>query len=272
MKQTLRFNKMNGAGNDFIMLDGRHLHGLTLGPERIKALCDRRTGVGADGLIIVDATDSVQTAFRMIYFNADGQEAEMCGNGARCSVAFAREIGLATEEILFDTFSGILEGIIFGAKDIQVSLPPWKGLQLDLDLGDQHFPNHHTCNTGVPHLVIPVPDVALVDICRWGSHYRHHEHFAPAGTNVNFVSREPDSGRHLLRTFERGVEDETLACGTGASATAVVLCQLGLVESPLTLHTRGGDQLQVSVDFKHRKLLLRGPAETSFKGEVLIHG
>ncbi len=271
MSKTLKFSKMHGAGNDFVMIDGRHLDGVSLGPQAIEALCDRRTGVGADGLIIVDPTPASPTAFRMIYFNADGYEAEMCGNGARCSVAFAQEIGLAHENMLFDTFSGELEGRIFGPEDIQVSLPVWKDLELNLDLGPQEFTNHHTCNTGVPHLVIPVPDVSEVDVCRWGSHYRHLEQFAPAGTNVNFVSQNPDTGQHMLRTFERGVEDETLACGTGASATAVVLCQLGLVESPLTLHTHGGDQLTVSVNFEHRKLLLRGPAVTSFRGEVLIN-
>jgi len=271
MSTPLKFSKMHGAGNDFVMIDGRQLTGPSLGPEIIEFLCDRRTGVGADGLIIVAPTETPETSFRMIYFNADGYEAEMCGNGARCSVAFAVEIGLAEEITRFDTFSGVLEGTVFGPEDIQVSLPAWKDLEIDLDLGSQEFANHHTCNTGVPHVVIPVPDVEDVDISRWGSHYRHHPHFAPAGTNVNFVSRDAETGRHMLRTYERGVEDETLACGTGASATAVVLCQLGLAESPLTLHTRGGDRLQVSVDFDNRKLLLRGPAVTSFRGEVLIN-
>jgi diaminopimelate epimerase len=272
MSLTLRFSKMHGAGNDFVMIDGRDLPENFLGPDNINALCDRRTGVGADGLIIVAPTTDSKTAFRMIYFNADGHEAEMCGNGARCSVAFARATGLAPEEMLFDTFSGVLSGTIFGPEDIQVSLPAWKDLSLNLDLGTQDFPDHHFCNTGVPHLVIPVPDVDEVDVCRWGSHYRHHELFAPAGTNVNFVSRDSANGRYKLRTFERGVEDETLACGTGASAAAVVMCQLGMAESPVTLHTRGGDELKISVDSENRELLLRGPAVTSFRGEVLING
>lgn len=269
---TLRFSKMHGAGNDFVMVDGRQLNGLKLGPDLIEALCHRRTGIGADGLIIVQQTDQAETSFKMIYFNSDGHEAEMCGNGARCSVAFANEIGISTSETLFDTYSGVLEGTVFSLEDIQVSLPVWKDLELGIDLGSVEFEAFHTCNTGVPHLVIPVPDVSKVDVCRWGSHFRHHEHFAPAGTNVNFVSKDPETGFFMLRTFERGVEDETLACGTGASATAVVMSQLGLVESPLTLHTRGGDKLQVSVDFDQRKLLLRGPAVTSFRGEVQING
>lgn len=271
MTSTINFSKMHGAGNDFVMIDGRQLEGNSLGPELINTLCDRRTGIGADGLIIVAPTEENDTSFRMIYFNADGYEAEMCGNGARCSVAFAMEIGMASKTTTFATFAGILEGKVFDLEDIQVSLPAWKDLAMDLDLGPQEFSNHHTCNTGVPHLVIPVADVSCIDVTGQGSHYRHHPHFSPSGTNVNFVSQDSPTGNHMLRTFERGVEDETLACGTGASATAVVLCQLGLAQSPVTLHTKGGDKLQISVDFEDRKLLLRGPAVTSFRGEVQIH-
>ena len=272
MSSALNFTKMHGAGNDFVMIDQRDLEGQILTPEHIMALCDRRTGVGADGLIIIASPSSASAAFRMIYSNADGYEAEMCGNGARCSVAFAQAAGLAETKMHFDTYSGLLEGTVFGPEDVEVSLPAWKDLQLNVDLGPQEFSAHHTCNTGVPHLVIPVPDVAHVDVCRWGSHYRNHELFAPSGTNVNFVSLNAESGENMLRTYERGVEDETLACGTGASATAVVLCQLGLLKSPVKIHTRGGDQLQVSVDFTRQKLLLRGPAVTSFRGKVQING
>jgi diaminopimelate epimerase len=271
MKRTMKFTKMHGAGNDFVMLDSRDLQDIDLNPHLIAFLCDRRKGIGGDGLIVIDKPASDQTDFRMIYFNADGQEAEMCGNGARCSVAFAHEAGLIPRECKFDTFSGVLEGTVLGPGDIQVSLPVWQNLEMDRDLGPADFDQFHTCNTGVPHLVIPVPDVQLVDVIKWGGHYRHHDDFAPAGTNVNFTSRDPASGEFFLRTYERGVEDETLACGTGASATAVVLCKLGLAESPVSLHTQGGDVLRISVDFSLRKLLLRGPAETSHKGEVLIN-
>ncbi len=271
MTRVLKFTKMHGAGNDFVMVDARDLQGLELSAPRIEALCERRTGVGADGLIIIDKPSGSKSAFSMVYFNADGHEAEMCGNGARCSVAFAHQNGIAEKECFFTTFSGILSGRVFAADDIQVSLPAWTDLTLNVDLGNQEFIDHHTCNTGVPHLVIPVPDVKQVDVKKNGSAYRLHDKFFPAGTNVNFVSQDPQTGHQLLRTYERGVEDETLACGTGASATAVVLCKLGLAQSPVSLHTRGGDVLQVSVDFDGRKLLLRGPTETSFRGEVLIN-
>ncbi len=272
MSRVLKFTKMHGAGNDFVMVDARDLHSLQLSTGLIEAVCNRRTGVGADGLIIIDRATQPEASFRMIYFNSDGGEAEMCGNGARCSVAFAHKLGLMDRQCLFETYSGVLSGQIFAENDIEVSLPVWKDLHLNIDLGSQPFKNHHICNTGVPHLVIPVPDVKELDVESLGRVYRHHQFFAPAGTNVNFVSQHPDNAEQELRTYERGVEDETLACGTGASATAVVLCQLGLAQSPVSFRTRGGDALRVSVDFAGQKLLLRGPAETSFRGEVLING
>ena len=272
MTQTLKFTKMHGAGNDFIMIDHRDLEGIQLTPGLIQALCHRRTGIGADGLIVIDKPAAEDSAFRMVYFNADGGEAEMCGNGARCSVAFAHQHGLAGQACRFETFSGTLPGLVFAPNDIQVGLPAWKDLELNLEIAGSSFGQHHTCNTGVPHLVIPVPDVQEVNVKTAGSVFRHHPAFAPAGTNVNFVSQDQVTGQQNLRTYERGVEDETLACGTGASATAVVLCKLGLATSPVALRTRGGDVLEVSVDFDRRSLLLRGPAETSFRREVLING
>jgi diaminopimelate epimerase len=132
------------------------------------------------------------------------------------------------------------------------------------------WPALHSCNTGVPHLVIPVENIEDIPLDEWGARLRYLELFAPKGTNVNWVAAQPESGHFLMRTYERGVEAETLACGTGASAVAVVLCRLGLAESPVSLRTRGGDLLVVSIDMKNGTLRLRGPAVTSFKGEVLI--
>ncbi|MCP4292177.1 MAG: diaminopimelate epimerase [bacterium] len=280
MNQLLKFSKMHGAGNDFVMLAARDLAGFELTAEVIQFLCDRRVGVGADGLIVIDDSVSTDAAFRMIYFNSDGYEAEMCGNGARCSVAFAFANQLADDNCCFDTYSGLLKGKVFSPTDIQVSLPAWKDLQLDISLqgdiglGNSKFSSFHTCNTGVPHLVVPCEDVQTIDVLKWGSAFRHNPQFSPAGTNVNFVSpggSSPEEAPWQLRTFERGVEDETLACGTGASACAVVLSQLRQAQSPVSLKTRGGDVLQVSVDFQTHELLLRGPAETSFQGEIKIH-
>lgn len=264
----LPFVKMHGAGNDFVMIDSRHLPAGGLSCERIAALCNRRTGIGADGLIIIGPPQNAGSDFRMRYYNSDGPEAEMCGNGARCSVAFARQIGLIESQCNFDTFSGTLQGTIHNPGDVTVSLPPWQGLNLDLSIEGSPFSAHHQCNTGVPHVVIPVDDVNDVDVIKWGSFIRLHSLFAPSGTNVNWVSRAEGGQEIFLRTFERGVEDETLACGTGASAAAVVMCHLDQAQSPVSIRTRGNDLLRVTVNKTEGTLLLRGPAAVSFHGEV----
>ena len=270
MSHRIPFVKMHGAGNDFIMIDHRDLNGVTLGADRIADLCDRRTGVGADGLIIIGPGSSPDASFRMHYYNADGGEAEMCGNGARCSVSFAHEIGLIDRTGAFDTGAGLLEGEWHGPEDMEVTLTPWTDLETDIEAGSTPWAALHSCNTGVPHLVIPVDDIETIPLQEWGARLRHHDRFAPRGTNVNWVAAQPEAEQFLMRTYERGVEGETLACGTGASAVAVVLCRLGLATSPVSLRTRGGDVLIVSIDMDKGTLRLRGPAVTSFKGEVLI--
>ncbi len=264
---SIPFVKMHGAGNDFVFLNAADLpDGCRLEPAAVTRICDRRLGVGADGLIVIGPGQSSGTDFRMTYFNADGGEVEMCGHGARCSVAFAFERNLCGSECTFDTRAGVLRGMVHGPTDITVSLTGWSGLELDVDLPGSPWEQHCTCNTGVPHLVIPVSDTENLDLRQWGNTFRHHRIFAPAGTNVNWVMRDPGSGEFRLRTYERGVEDETLACGTGASAAAVVLCHLGQAESPVALRTRGGDLLRITVNQSTGGLLLRGPAVTSFSG------
>lgn len=268
---NLAFTKMHGAGNDFVFLDQRELpEDLILTREVIAFLCDRRLGVGADGLIIIEPGRQGSTDFRMTYFNADGGEVEMCGNGARCSVAFAYARDLVGQACTFDTQAGVLTGVVHSADDITVSLTGWTDLDLQVELPGSPWDHHAACNTGVPHLVIPVSDTENIDLRKWGSTFRHHEIFAPAGTNVNWVARAEGANEFLLRTYERGVEDETLACGTGASAAAVVLCHLDQAESPVAVRTRGGDLLQITVDREQGKLLLRGPAVASYSGHIQL--
>jgi diaminopimelate epimerase len=270
MSYRLPFAKMHGAGNDFVMVDQRDLPEQALDPDRIAAICDRRQGVGADGLIVIGPGTSTATAFTMTYFNADGGEAEMCGNGARCSVSFAHRLGLVNDRCRFDTGAGVLAGVWHGPADIEITLTPWSELALNLEVTDSPWTAHHFCNTGVPHLVIPVTDIEAVPVATAGSQLRHLPQFAPRGTNVNWVARSGDEGPFLMRTYERGVEAETLACGTGAAAGAVVLCRLGEADSPVDLRTRGGERLSVGVDLTEGTLTLRGPAVTSFQGEVWI--
>lgn len=267
----ISFVKMHGAGNDFVVLDQRDLPAHpTLTPATIARLCDRRLGVGADGLIIIGAGRDGVSDFRMTYFNADGGEAEMCGNGARCSVAFAHARGLVHQNCSFDTQTGVLTGKVHGPEDITVSLSGWCGLDLDVPVPDSPWDRHCSCHTGVPHLVIPVPDVDKIDLQKWGPSLRRHQLFAPAGTNVNWVASDPATGEFLLRTYERGVEDETLACGTGASAAAVVMCHLKQAQSPVSVRTRGGDLLRITVEPDTGRLFLRGPACASFEGVVAL--
>ena len=241
MRRRLPFTKMHGAGNDFIMVNSSDLGSVVVDSGRIASWCDRRTGIGADGLIVIGPGVSAGTSFRMTYYNADGGEAEMCGNGARCSVGFAHELELVDASGRFDTGAGVLEGVWHGPVDVEVTLTPWTDLTLDLEMGETPWPALHSCNTGVPHLVIPVDDIEDVPLDEWGARLRYHPAFAPQGTNVNWVARPADSGPFLMRTYERGVEGETHACGTGASAVAVVLCRLGQADSPVDLRTRGGD-------------------------------
>lgn len=268
MTHRLPFVKMHGAGNDFIMIDAADLvPGEPLDRDRIAALCDRRRGVGADGLIVVGPATGAD--FGMAYYNSDGGEAAMCGNGARCAFAFARDRGLIDREGTCATASGPLRGRCEGDGLVSVDLTPPRGLALGIAAaGDHPFGELHRADTGVPHLVVPVDDVDAVDVPLWGAALRRDAAFAPAGTNVNFVAPAGDAWR--LRTYERGVEAETLACGTGASATALVLWKLGRAASPVVLLTRGGDRLTIAVtpDGASAKLRLNGPAVTAYRGEV----
>ena len=274
MTRRLAFTKMHGAGNDFVMLDAADLTaaGVVLDRAFVAALCGRRTAIGADGLIVVGPDDD-GADFAMTYYNRDGGEAEMCGNGARCAFAFAHARGRVPEAGSFRTASGIVDGRLADGE-IDVALPPVRDVALDVVPQTEHpFARVHAANTGVPHLVVPVPNVEAVDLPRWGRALRYDPAFAPQGANVNFVQPRADGDAFLLRTYERGVEGETLACGTGASATALVLCRLGEAASPVALLTRGGDRLTITVEDAQGVapgLRLRGPAVTAFRGEVEI--
>jgi len=266
----LPFAKMHGAGNDFIMIDARDLAdaSVELDARRIARLCDRRLGIGADGLIVV--ADHGELDFAMSYFNADGGEAEMCGNGARCAFRHAHALGRVGGEGRFASAAGTHEGRL--AEDgIEVTLTPPRDLRTDIDLDETHpFPRTHYVNTGVPHLVIPVDDLESIGLERWGPAMRSDPALGAAGANVNWVQALSDGTAWLIRTYERGVEAETLACGTGASAAAVILVDLGLAEAPVDLLTRGGYRLRI--DPRREALRLTGPTAHVYSGEVELDG
>jgi diaminopimelate epimerase len=264
------FLKMHGAGNDFIMFDARELGtpGGRLERKQIAGLCNRRLGIGADGLIIIDAHQDLD--FEMVYYNADGGEAEMCGNGARCAFLFANRHGLVSGQGEFMTNAGRITGALEG-ETVRVSLTPPRNLSLDLKLDIDHpFKAVHAVNTGVPHLVIPVDDLESIKLAEWGPRFRYDQHFGPDGTNVNWVQKHKQNDSWLIRTYERGVEAETLACGTGASASALVLSKLKAATAPVSLLTRGGYRLTISIETSENDdlLYLSGPAEIAFRGDV----
>ena len=266
----LRFIKMNGAGNDFILIDNRagNVH---LKRSQIAHLCDRHRGVGADGILLLE-NPSNHADFRMRYFNADGGEAEMCGNGARCFARFANKLAGAEGKISFETPAGVISAELTGdlvtlqmtePADLRVSVP----LQIGAEKKIVHF-----INSGVPHVVVPVAKAGDVDVPREGSAIRHHEMFSPKGANVNFIEKR-GADEIAVRTYERGVEDETLACGTGVVASALIFAATENVKGPITVFARGGDELRVGferIDKQFRNVTLTGPAEFVFEGTIEI--
>jgi len=266
----LKFFKMSGAGNDFVVLDNRQGQVSALMPlnELAAKVCDRHRSVGADGLLLVEASD--RKNFRMRYYNADGSEADMCGNGARCIARFASVIGAAGESMEFENLAGDFKAQILAGGQVVVQMSKPQGMLLNQQLEvDGQFLVGHSLNTGVPHLVVPVRGIDEFPVVELGRKLRFHEAFQPKGTNVNFVRL---LGKHAIkeRTYERGVEDETLACGTGATACAILMAAAGECESPVSVTTSGGDILEISFKLSTdvSEVSMKGGAEITFEGEL----
>ena len=267
---TIDFAKMHGAGNDFVVVDNR---GGALPPAAatIAAICSRRRGVGADGLIAIERSPDADFAMR--YWNADGGEADLCGNGARCAARFAREAGIAGGTMAFRTRAGILRAEIL-PDGVRVDIAPVRGLRLRIPIEGLPVEAHFgVC--GVPHAVIVDEDVRSLSretFLGAARPLRSHPAFGPAGANVNFVT-VGGRDRCTYRTYERGVEDETEACGTGSVVVTAVLAHLGLAESPLRCETGGGDVLTVEavpVSGGAERCRLTGPAVVSFRGSLSL--
>ena len=264
----LEFAKMNGAGNDFVMLDNRN-GSLQLTQAEIASLCDRHRGVGADGVLMVEPARS-GADFRMRYYNADGGEAEMCGNGARCFAKYVNLLAGPFEEVSFETQAGVI-GAKFIESGVRVAMSNPKDLRMHESVSIRlETLVVHSVNTGVPHAVVFVDELEQVAICKLGSQIRNHSHFAPKGTNVNFVEKLGDS-RIAIRTYERGVEGETLACGTGVCASAIILHELTGAPTPISVTVRGGETLEVGfekIDGEYKNVTLTGPADFVFEGKI----
>jgi diaminopimelate epimerase len=259
---------MNGAGNDFVMLDNR-LGQIRLEPGQIARICDRHRGVGADGILLLEKAANGAN-FRMRYYNADGGEAEMCGNGARCFARFAHQVAGAPEQLSFETPAGVIGAELHG-ESVTLRMSEPHDLRLDFSLPE--IANHaslYFINSGVPHVVVPVASVEAIDVRRDGAMIRQHKMFSPKGTNVNFFEKRGPANV-AIRTYERGVEDETLACGTGVVASALIFATIENKEGPIRVLVRGGSEL--SVDFKKNGrdfsgVTLSGPAEFVFEGTI----
>jgi diaminopimelate epimerase len=268
---SLPFVKMSGAGNDFVVIDNRTL-AATLTREQIAQLCDRHFGIGADGLLAVEPADEANVDFRMRYYNADGGEAEMCGNGARCFARFVHPLRRAdAERVRFLTPAGLITGEYLSDEvRINLTAPTETKLNQRADFGWGEI-EYHFMNTGVPHAVVYVPDAERAEIVAWGRAIRQSPIF-PRGTNVNFV-QVTESSQLIVRTYERGVEDETLACGTGVVASALVTHLLRRLPLPLSVKVRGGDVLTVDARAEGNafsNVTLTGPAIEVFSGEIKL--
>jgi diaminopimelate epimerase len=261
MMERIEFYKMTGGGNDFIIIDNREeIIDVKRFRPSIPKICRRKLSVGADGLIIIEHSD--QAHFRWQFFNADGSQAEMCGNGGRCVARLAYLLGIAPPELTFETSVGILRAQVRG-KVVKLALPPPSNIELGLSLRvgeDDHSIDF--INTGVPHAVIFTQNLEEVEVVNVGRSIRYHQAFQPAGTNVDFI-RINNNEIHI-RTYERGVEDETLACGTGAVAAAIIANLRGKTTSPTRVIPRSGEVL--SIHYRGEKDI----AEVSLEGEVTL--
>ena len=264
------FTKMSGSGNDFVIIDNREP---VLDPETkrdfVKKVCQLKNSVGADGVIFVENSD--KAAYKWDFYNSDGSSAEMCGNGGRCVARYAFEKGIAPQTHSFETVAGIIEAEVNGPV-VKVKLTHPENLQNDLEVafdGQQYQVD--SLNTGVPHAIVFSEDVDSEDINAIGSGIRYHSVFAPAGTNVDLVEKK--NGNALkVRTYERGVEGETLACGTGVVASAIIASHKFKIESPVDVETRGGEILKVHIEPTNGSLpvvYLEGLTRITFEGQLV---
>ena len=263
---NIHFYKFQGNGNDFILFDNID-NSIALSTSQIQRLCNRRFGIGADGLMLV--VKSQDYDFEMVYYNSDGKISSMCGNGGRCIAAFSKLLGIVGNEMIFDAYDGshkaVIENEITGGEKWNVSL------QLADVIEVEKNKDYYFLDTGSPHYIEFVDKVAEIDVSSEGRKTRESERFAPGGTNVNFV--ELSRKRIFVRTYERGVEEETLSCGTGVTAAAIAAF-LRTGQKGIPIHTTGGDfKVSFTPDADGNKftdIWLRGPAELVFEGDVSV--
>ena len=265
---TIPFWKMHGARNDFVLVDDRTLSFPAADTAFLQRLAARRTGVGSEGIILIQPSKTAD--FRMRFFNPDGSEVDMCGNGARCVARLAHDLGVAPARMKFDTGAGLLAAEMVGSC-VRLTMTEPKDWRLnqtfDLPCGRHSY---GFVNSGVPHAVVRVDDLDSVDVARLGAAIRHHADFAPKGTNANFIAVTGAQSLRI-RTYERGVEAETLACGTGIVAAGLIAGRMGWVKPAVQITCASGDVLEVNYRLSNdgaEAVTLLGPAEYVFQGTV----
>lgn len=261
---TINFQKYQGTGNDFVLIDDRSLTFPATNQALVERLCHRRFGVGADGLILLQ--NDTESDFRMVYFNADGAEGSMCGNGGRCIVRFAHDLGLFASETRFRAVDGEHLAVVC-EEDIFLKMSDVTGIE---DRASPGRAGLTFLDTGSPHVVRFVDELESLDVVAEGRAIRYDERFAPGGTNVNFA-QVLDDHTLFVRTYERGVEDETYSCGTGVTAVALVAHGQLTMPDPVFIQTLGGN-LRVSFaaqpDGGFTNIYLIGPAKRVFTGQI----
>jgi diaminopimelate epimerase len=256
----LNFYKYQGTGNDFVILDNRNKQYDGLNTKQVRHLCDRRFGIGADGLMLLNLLEGYD--FEMKYYNADGRESSMCGNGGRCLVQFANDIGINRPSYSFLA--------IDGPHQANFDRNGWVQLKMKDVMSIENYHGDYVLDTGSPHYVKHVNDVMHFDVVEHGKEIRYSEHYKKEGINVNFVEQQEDN--IIVRTYERGVEDETYSCGTGVTACAIVSCHNETGFNRIEVKTLGG-KLAVEYDKRgnhYTDVWLCGPATFVFKGEIEI--
>ncbi|SFU37748.1 diaminopimelate epimerase [Pustulibacterium marinum] len=255
----LTFYKYQGTGNDFVMIDNRDKIFPVENTQLVNQLCDRRFGIGADGLILLENDENVD--FKMVYYNADGNQSTMCGNGGRCLVAFANFLGVIQQKATFNAIDGLHYAEVHG-EEVKLQM-------IDVD-GIQVFDDYTFLNTGSPHHVAIVENIENYDVFSNGKRIRNGAPYFEEGTNVNFVEKM-SADSFSVRTYERGVEDETYSCGTGVTGVAIAMHKTGVTEAnEVTLKTPGGN-LKVSFETEgevYKNVFLQGKATYVFKGEI----
>jgi len=256
----IEFYKYQGTGNDFVIIDNRNQNFPKYNIKLIENICDRRFGVGADGLLLLE--NDAATDFKMVYYNSDGNESSMCGNGGRCIVAFAKRLNLVTDKTLFIATDGLHHATILEDGNVSLQMKDVDEVKIEND--------YEFLNTGSPHHVLMVEDLKNLDVKTNGSKIRYSDLYGQAGSNVNFV-KQISENHFALRTYERGVEDETLSCGTGATAVAIAMNAIGKTNSEeIQLDVEGG-KLKVSFHKQNNiftNVFLEGPATFVFEGNI----